>query len=134
MTAAYTRAPVGAAPRGRPWIPVGIWSGAIFVLSCIPLGGLAWLEPTGLDRVFHAAFYAVLAAFITRAMAANGSSESAAAAGTMVGALAFGAYLEWIQGFVGRSPDFLDWAADGGGVLLTLILRVARNHLTERFR
>jgi VanZ family protein len=100
----------------------------------MPLGGLPRLDMSGLDRVLHAAFYAMLAVLVARAVAAYDSGETAAAALTLVGTLAFGALMEWVQGFVERTPDFIDWAADAGGVIVALAARAAWIRPGERSR
>ena len=134
MTDAYTRAPATAISGSRLWIAVVAWSVTIAVLSCLPVAELPRLEVSGLDRAFHAAFYAVLAVLMARALAASWPGETAVAAGTLVGALAFGGLMEWIQGLVGRSPDVVDWAADAGGIMAGLAGRWAWSNLRERSR
>jgi VanZ family protein len=134
MTDAYTRAPTTRASGGRPWIAVVVWSATIMVFSCLPVADLPRLEMSGLDRVFHAAFYAVLAMLVARALATSWPDGTAVAAGTLVGSLAFGGLMEVLQGFVGRSPDVVDWAADAGGIMAALALRWAWFNLRERSR
>ena len=132
MTDAYTRAPTRAASRTGPWIAAVAWSVTIAVLSCLPVVDLPRLEVSAVDRWLHAAVYAVLAILVARALASSGTSETAIAAGTLVGTMAFGGLMEWVQGFVGRSPDIVDWAADGGAILAVLFVRWARSGLRER--
>jgi len=132
VTEGYTR---GAdAPGFKPWIPVALWTGVIAIASCLPAGSLEWFEPSGPDRLLHAVFYAPLAALTARAIAACGHAEDAVAAGTLVATLAFGAFMEWAQGFVERRPDVMDLVADAAGVLVALTLRAAWLKLRERPR
>jgi VanZ family protein len=128
MSEGYTRAAKAAERPGgwRPWLPALVWSGAILVLSCLPPGRIPDFGPEGMDRVLHAAFYAVLAVLTARAASASGKHESAVVAGTMVAALTFGGLMEWVQGFVGRTPDLIDGAADGIGAAVGLAAIAAR--------
>jgi VanZ family protein len=118
----------------NPWIPVAVWSVAIVALSFLPPSSLPRFELAGLDRALHAVFYAVLAALVIRALATYDAGEPAIAAGALVGTLTFGGLMEWIQGFVGRTPDLIDWAADGAGTLVVLALRAGWTQLGRRRR
>ncbi len=130
--AAYTRAPAGSTGR-HPWGWVLGWTMAIFVLSALPGGTFGGLDVHGMDRVFHVGAYAVLAWFLGRALAAGEPSETAVAAWTLVAALTLGALMEWVQGFVERDPDVLDWVADAVGVMAALAARATWIGIRERW-
>ena len=113
---------------------MAVWSVTIVALSFLPASSFPRFDLAGLDRVLHALSYAVLTALVIRALATYDAGEPAIAAGALVGALAFGGLMEWIQGFVGRTPDFLDWAADGAGAGVVLALRAGRIRLRRHRR
>lgn len=122
MTLAYTRASPAVA-----WALVAVWTAVVVALSLVSLNESVRLLPEGGDKIVHAVFYAVLAILTSRALAASGVGEWAAAVGAFTGALALGGGIEWIQGYVGRSSEVLDWLADGVGAMAGLVLRHAWN-------
>lgn len=130
VTQGYTGRPSDAGQGLRPWIPALVWMVVIVAASSLPAGETRWLDLDGLDRFLHAGFYALLAVLVARGFAAGGSEEAAIAAGTIIATLAFGGLMEWVQGFVERSPDVLDWAADAAGVAIALVARTAWRNLS----
>ncbi|MBN2351118.1 MAG: VanZ family protein [Spirochaetales bacterium] len=78
-----------------------------------------------LDKLKHLAAYDVLGFVAVAAFASRGNKWKAFALATAACAV-LGAGLEILQGFVGRSPDFVDWLCDstgalsGGGIALLL--------------
>ena len=97
-----------------------MWAGLLLWLGGQPgdkISGGWWVSRYGLDKVAHAAAYAVLG-FLT-ARATGSSRFLPALLWGAVAAAAVGAADEWNQQWAtGRFPDALDWAADVAGGLL----------------
>jgi len=100
------------------WLPPLAWAGVIFGLS-------SWSGPEepprfwfpGLDKMVHAALFAVLAALLFRALAGGGKMRAALLA-AVITAL-YGATDEWHQSFnASRSVEVLDFIADSIGGLI----------------
>ena len=102
------------------WAPAVSWAGLLFWLGAqsgdkIPGGW--WVSRYGLDKVAHAAAYAVLG-FLT-ARATGSSRVRPALLAAAVAAAAVGALDEWNQQWsTGRYSEVLDWVADLAGGLL----------------
>lgn len=73
------------------------------------------------DKLVHAAAYALLAFLFWRFAEALGQPLSGRFVWIAAGCLALYAALdEYLQAFVGRSPDFGDWLANLGGLAVVL--------------
>ncbi len=106
--------------RGLRWVPAVLWAGLLLWLGEQPgdkIPGGWWVSRYGLDKVAHAAAYAVLG-FLT-ARATGSSRVRPALLAAAVAAAAVGAFDEWNQQWsTGRFSEALDWAADLAGGLL----------------
>jgi hypothetical protein len=112
------------------WLPAAAIALLIFVMSSFEGGELAAMEgswadllPAWLrdhaDKVAHGSVYAALGAACLHGLSPGGRPRMAAAALALACCLVYGASDEWHQSFVaGRSPDALDWVADGAGGLV----------------
>lgn len=103
--------------RARRWAPSVLWGLGILTLTSLPAAALPVVPAiAGVDKLVHAAMYAVLAALITHAM----SGHSLRTVLVLGGALAlFAAADEWHQRWIpGRSADLLDWVADISGAAI----------------
>jgi VanZ family protein len=115
---------VSARARLRAWAPLVAWFALIFVASSIP-GDEVPVPPLfpHLDKLVHAAVYAVAGALAYRA--------SGRVSWAILVVLAWGVSDELHQSFVPRrSPELLDLVADGVGGALGALLA----HLTRRMR
>jgi VanZ family protein len=101
----------------RAWVPALLWAGLIFWLSS--RSRLPSVPIPGIDKVEHAAAYAVLAWLAIRGLRAAVLDP---AWGAVLASL-FGVSDEIHQAFVaGRSSDVFDWVADTLGALAALYL------------
>jgi VanZ family protein len=103
------------------WLAVSlILAATIAVLSL--LRGSAWIvrvTPSPLQRVLHVLFYAALVACLLLAQSSFYVDPRVAVPVVGVGALAFGATLERLQGYrPGRFARVSDFMRDGAGVIL----------------
>jgi VanZ family protein len=101
----------------RAWLAVVAWMSLTVILSTFPVDGLQPAVPDA-DKLGHAAVYGVLAFLCARAWRRHESSQAAAVERAMAMVLAFGALMEFMQGYVGRDPSLADWIADGVGALV----------------
>jgi VanZ family protein len=107
-------------PPGSPsraWLAVAAWMALTVILSTFPIDGVQPSVPDA-DKLGHATVYGVLAFFSARAWRRHGSAQAATIERTMAMALAFGALMELMQGYVGRDASLADWVADGVGALV----------------
>ena len=103
-----------ATRRVRPWIPVVLWAGVIFVFSSIPglNTGLGTWDLV-LRKLAHAGEFGLLAALLYRAMPRAPLALFAASA--------YAATDELHQSFVhGRQASPRDWAIDTAGAAIGL--------------
>jgi VanZ family protein len=119
---------VGDHPAARAlravW-PALAWAALIFVLSHQSRLPVALPPLAHLDKVAHAAGYAVLAGLVARGLLALGREGRRALWLAIAVCSLYGALDEWHQSFVpGRDPDPLDWAADTAGAGLGAALVV----------
>ena len=101
------------------------WAALVFALACAIVPA-AYAPSTGLwDKFQHAAVFAVLAGL---GVAAYGRARWTRIA---AGLLAFGGAIELIQAlpFIHRDAEWLDWAADGVGVVAVWLAVSARARL-----
>jgi VanZ family protein len=110
---------LSARSPSRAWLAVAAWMTLTVILSTFPVDEIQPSVPDA-DKLGHAAVYGVLALLCARAWHRHGSSQAAAIERAMALVLAFGALMEFVQGFVGRDPSMGDWLADGVGALVGL--------------
>lgn len=99
-------------------LPALVWMALIFALSSQPKLPKVVFLFDGIDKLFHAGAYGVLALLVTFALGAT--TRRAALAAVVVASL-YGVSDELHQYFVpGRSCDVVDWLADTGGAAVAL--------------
>ena len=110
----------------RWWLWVGYWIG-LFVMMHVPLPAPPEV-PAGSDKGLHFALYLILTLL-------GGRYQLGKDARTRPGAfilwavvfMVYAAIDEWLQPFVGRTADLIDWLADAAGVAVgTAVLMLAR--------
>ncbi len=102
--------------RVRWWI--AFWCFA-FLLTHVPLGDVKGPSIQGVDKLIHFSIYFVLTWLGARARSVSVADRSHRL--MIRWAFVFAAYGvvdEWLQGFVGRTPDVYDWLADITGIAL----------------
>jgi len=103
------------------WWPVLAYAALILLVSSIPASSMPVSQTLwSLDKVMHCLEYAVLAALLSRALAASapGLGPAALWAAAMLGAALFGAVDEWYQSFTpGRLSSRYDALADAAGAV-----------------
>jgi VanZ family protein len=120
------------------WLPPVLYLAAIFWISSQSQPLIAPPSWMGMDKVAHAAAYALLGALLCRAYAGSGLVVVAAFALAVLTASLYGASDEWHQSFVpNRAADPGDWLADMlgaamGAALWTLVLRGRRTQASIR--
>ena len=119
------------------WLPPVLWALAIFAISSLPGPALPPLPAVNIDKLVHAAVYALLAALTARALLRTTRlGPVAVLLLASLAATAYGASDEFHQRFVaGRSSDPLDVLADAAGALLgalTFTLIIAARRRRER--
>lgn len=90
-------------------------AGAILVLSLIPkapdlMGSIPYA-----DKIEHFASYTLLAFLLTLNIAVKIKSKFHTVIYAIVICILYGAVIEFLQQYTGRSPEFLDLAADFAG-------------------
>jgi VanZ family protein len=98
------------------WAWIGYWA-AIFVLTHLPkMPGVRPAIPH-LDKAVHAGLFFGLTVLGGLAMGLRGRPDRVRAVLLWAVVYAvYGAVDEWLQGFVRRDPDVLDWLADLVGI------------------
>jgi VanZ family protein len=116
-------------------LPALAWAGLIFFLSALSKLPEQLFVFDGVDKVFHAGAYGVLALLLLLALPAGGSRDRAALIAVALASV-YGASDEFHQYFVpGRSCDVFDWLADSGGAALAVgAFRSWREWLVARAR
>ena len=98
------------------WAPAVVVMAGIGYASLRPMsGGPAFPQS---DKLLHALAYALVALVVARALGGNvrlGAGKVALAA--CVWSAAYGGLLEIVQGYVGRSADWLDALANAAGAV-----------------
>jgi hypothetical protein len=132
--------------RGREWLPAALWAGAILAVSSIPGGTIGGGLFPGCDKLAHLIEYSVLGSLlgfwvVTRGGAGRGGGATGAlpgraqdgrprwhpAAWLVAAAVAFAGLDEVHQRLIpGREMDFWDFGADTAGVVLGLVVALAR--------
>ena len=112
-----------------------IWVAVTFGIIVLSLVSVSMPEVAGnnTDKVAHAFAYFVLGFFsliAARRLALPGAYRAGGAFlwSTLYCAV-MGGGLEILQGFTGRTPDILDFAADMGGCIIGALLALAVLHL-----
>lgn len=109
-----------APPAWRRWAPAVLWAALQLALTSIPNPGVP-SELRHLDKVTHAALYAVLATLVVRALPPERRTPPTLAL-VLVGISAFGWADEWHQQFIpGRGREIADWLADSVGGALAIL-------------
>lgn len=106
------------------WLPALAWAGVIFLLSSLPDTGAPTWEIPHIDKVSHAAVFAILALLIFRAARqGHGISPRRAAVWAIALASLYGVIDEFHQSFTpNREVDPLDWVADTAGAIVATML------------
>jgi VanZ family protein len=99
------------------------WPG-IFILTHIPMPMPPLLEVHVSDKTLHFLAYFVLVFLLWFAINPNAkvSWRKPAAWWILFVVVWYGVFDEWLQGYVGRNPDVMDFLADLGGSIAALIL------------
>lgn len=104
----------------RHWIPVLVWMGVVGILSVVRVPDVeVW---SGADKVIHLALYAGLGFFAARAWSVGRTAGKGVALAVATG-FVFGAFLEWVQGHVGRGASGGDLIADVIGAAIGALTR-----------
>lgn len=94
-------------------------------LERVPLSWSNWVAQTPMpDKVFHYLAYLILAFLLWFAISPNKKVNwrKTSAWWVLIVVVWYGVVDEWLQGYVGRDPDIMDFFADLGGTLTSLIL------------
>ena len=104
-------------------IPLIFYWPLIFVLTHIPIPNIIRNIPSS-DKVLHFFTYMLLSMLLWFAI--NGDEKvnfrKAAVWWVFVIVVWYGVMDEWLQGFVGRTPDIWDFASDVAGTICTMLL------------
>jgi len=96
---------------------------AIFILAHIPIPRLVYKAQVS-DKGIHFLAYLILVFLLWFAISPNKkvSWRKAAVWWVLLVVIWYGVFDEWLQGYVGRNPDVMDFFADLAGALTSLIL------------
>lgn len=117
-------------PRGR-WdriwlLALPLYVIALFVATHYPRITIPGDIPQS-DKLVHFVAFALLAFLWWRFIAALGHESSRLLVASAVGLLAYAALDEYLQQFVGRHTDVMDFLADGAGIVGVLaVIALAR--------
>lgn len=115
-------------------LPAIVWSVAIFGLSAIPRVPVD-ITPFGIDKLLHAAVYAVLCCLTWRALWFQSHIEFFRRRALLIAFLyscVYGILNEWYQMYLpGRSPDIYDAAANGTGALVCVFVLMWRQKIRD---
>lgn len=101
-----------------------MWALVLVTLTSWPSPPPVATNVPGIDKVVHAALYAVLAWLVVDALPIESAHRLRALVLVVAGASAFGWVDEWHQQFIpGRSRDVRDWLADTLGAVTAVALR-----------
>lgn len=105
-------------------IPILLYWPAIFVLTHIPVPRMIFKNIQASDKTLHYLGYLILAFLLWFAIGPGKKVNWCRAAGwwALFVMVVYGAVDEWLQGFVGRDPDAMDFLANLAGSLTGLIL------------
>lgn len=115
---------------GRRWLPPLIWAAIIIVLTTIPVPQS--VSVPGGDKTAHLVMYGVLG-FLSMRAAWRAQAPSRSILLVILAIAAFGAFNEIYQGWVGRTPDLLDWFADIVGASLGAMTAAVQIRARERY-
>jgi len=98
------------------------WPG-IFILAHIPIPRLVYKAQVS-DKGLHFFAYLILAFLLWFAISPNKkvSWRKATVWWVLFAVVWYGVFDEWLQGYVGRNPDVMDFFADLAGALIGLVL------------
>lgn len=104
-------------------IPLLLYWPTIFVLAHIPIPQLVYMAQVS-DKALHFLVYLILVFLLWFAISPDRKVNwrRAAAWWVLFVVVWYGVVDEWLQGYVGRSCDFMDFAANLAGVVTGLIL------------
>lgn len=110
-------------PLRASW-PVLAWAAAIALLTTVPIPAPGSVRTAPhVDKLAHLGLYLGLGTSLGRALWLSGRVGVGWVASALAVGLAFGAFNEWVQGFVPtRVPSAADWLADVAGVSLGIAL------------
>ena len=129
--------------RARPaawpwWVGAAAIAAGVFALSSLPGPTLRVDLGGGVDKLVHAAVYAILGGLLAGGGVVRGWSRRTAVAIAAVAAAVYGASDEWHQSFVPyRDAELGDLAADAIGAVLGALLTTspaAQRLVYRRFR
>ena len=105
-------------------IPVLLYWPAIFILTHMPIPRLVFRAVRASDKTLHFIAYFVLVFLLWFAIAADKKVNwrRAAAWWVLLVVVWYGVFDEWLQGYVGRDPDVMDFFADVAGTVVCLVL------------
>ena len=105
----------------------------IFVITHTPPSNLPRVQVS--DKTAHFVSYALLSAGLFVSLSLTGLRASRAAIVVLLIAMGYGAFDEWSQRFVQRSPELDDWLADVGGALIAVgVMWLGRVIVTRFYR
>lgn len=118
------------------WFPLGAWTAVLLAFAVVSLPETYQPPALNVDKVRHAAAYALFGALAARALwGATGRGVPFSWVGATLGVIALGLGTETIQAFVpGRAADVVDLAADiiggtaGAGFFLWAFTRDAERY------
>ncbi len=105
-------------------IPVLFYWPAIFILTHMPIPRLVFRAVRASDKTLHFIAYFVLVFLLWFAINPDKkvSWRRAAAWWVLLAVIWYGVFDEWLQGYVGRDPDVMDFLANLTGTLTCLVL------------
>jgi hypothetical protein len=105
-------------------IPLLLYWPTIFILTHIPIPQLSGIEIRASDKVLHYFAYLILVLLIWLAISPGKKVNwrRAAVWWILFAVVWYGVADEWLQGYVGRSPDVRDFLGDLAGTITGLIL------------
>ena len=114
----------GPFPKAWTWTlraALLIYAGALFTATHVPIPKRAAASAMHWDKPFHFCAYFVLAGLCILVTLRPRPWRFPAAA-LAAGLMAYAALDEYLQGFVGRTPDLYDWVGDSLGVAAAILL------------
>ncbi len=105
-------------------IPVLLYWPTIFILTHMPVPRLIFRTVRASDKILHFIAYFVLVFLLWFAVSPGKkvSWRRAAVWWVLLVVIWYGVFDEWLQGYVGRNPDVMDFFANLAGTLTCLVL------------
>lgn len=113
-------------PKWLWWAWPGYWV-CLFVLTHLPRLGTPRSTPRHFDKLVHAGLFLGLTLIGHYARSRYRSVTRLSVVGWSILYVAYAALDEWLQGFVGRTPDVWDWVADSTGVVIATLWILSRH-------